>query len=95
MWANYTVAGAAQNTRAEYSSANFLAVQMLYTIGAPLTDYQKAQLAIRIQMPAINAFGLLDTAGNWHSLTQQDDSMHTLSEDFRTLTYYEFATKLS
>lgn len=95
LWANYKVAGAAQTTQDGYSSPNYLAAQTLYAIGAPLTDYQKAQLAIRTQIPAINAFGLLDDANTWHSLTQKDDATHALSEDLRAITYYEFATKIS
>ncbi|WP_051353808.1 LTA synthase family protein [Atopobium fossor] len=94
MWANYDVAGASQTTQNSYSSPNYLAAQTLYAIGAPLTDYQKAQLAIRTQVPAINAFGLLDDKNSWHSLTQTDDSMHATSEEFRTITYFEFATKI-
>lgn len=35
-------------------------------IGAPMTDYQKAQMALRVDMPAINSVGFQDAGGTWH-----------------------------
>ena len=42
-------------------------------IGAPLTDYQKAQLALRESMPAINMIGYQDQTGAWHLSSAADE----------------------
>lgn len=42
-------------------------------IGAPLSDYQKAQLSLRESMPAINIIGYQDSNGSWY-LTGTDTS---------------------
>lgn len=66
IWANYDLAGSEQQSQQEDVSTNFLGAEVMNLIGAPLTDYQKAQLALRESMPAINMIGYQDQTGAWH-----------------------------
>ena len=66
IWANYDLAGSEQQSQQEDISTNFLGAEVMNLIGAPLTDYQKAQLALRESMPAINMIGYQDQTGAWH-----------------------------
>ncbi len=53
IWANYDVAGREQTSSTEDISTNFLGAEVINLIGAPLSDYQKAQPPLRESMPAI------------------------------------------
>ena len=66
IWANYDVAGRTQESDVEDISTNFLGAEVLNLIGAPLSDYQKAQISIRENMPAINMIGYQDSTSAWH-----------------------------
>lgn len=66
IWANYDVAGSAQTSEELDTSINYLGALLMNAIGAPLTDYQKAQLAVRDVMPAINTTGFEDRSGTWY-----------------------------
>ena len=66
IWANYDLAGNEQQSDQEDISTNYLGAEVLNLIGAPLSDYQKAQLALRENMPAINMIGFQDRSGTWH-----------------------------
>ncbi len=66
IWANYDVAETDQTSTQDDTSANFLGVQALNLIGAPLTDYQKALVAIRQEMPAINLIGYQGANRQWY-----------------------------
>ena len=80
VWANYDVAGTEPaGKRTDDTSADMLATQLLDTIGAPLSDFQKAQLGARIQVRALNAYGFLGDDGAWHSLDDPGDYEETLS----------------
>ena len=73
IWANYDVAGREQTSSTEDISTNFLGAEVMNLIGAPLSDYQKAQLSLRESMPAINIIGYQDSNGSWY-LTGTDTS---------------------
>lgn len=73
IWANYDVAGREQTSSTEDISTNFLGAEVMNLIGAPLSDYQKAQLSLRESMPAINIIGYQDSNGLWY-LTGTDTS---------------------
>lgn len=73
IWANYDVAGREQTSSTEDISTNFLGAEVMNLIGAPLSDYQKAQLSLRESMPAINIIGYQDSSGSWY-LTGTDTS---------------------
>ena len=81
------------------TSPNFLAAQTLERIGAPLTDYQKAQLVISESAPAINAFGMMGSDGTWYSLDEtlgeSDALLSSTYEDLAWLTWLEFTSKVA
>lgn len=66
IWANYDVAGRAQESDTADISTNFLGAELMNLIGAPVSDYQKAQLSLRENMPAINIIGYQDRNGMWY-----------------------------
>ena len=66
IWANYDVAGRAQESDEVDLSSNYLGAALMELIGAPMTDYQKAQMALRVDMPAINSVGFQDAGETWH-----------------------------
>lgn len=71
MWANYDVAGADQRSTEMDASVDVLGTIMLHAIGAPLTDYQKAQLATREQIKATNLHGYLGADDIWYTPEQE------------------------
>ena len=54
VWANYDVAGAEQISQQEAIGASELSARVFDLIGAPLTDYQKALLATRQDVPTFS-----------------------------------------
>lgn len=66
IWANYDIDGRSQESDEVDISTNYLGAELMDLIGAPLSDYQKAQLALRANLPAINMIGYQDRAGVWH-----------------------------
>ena len=63
VWANYDVAGRGQSSGSMDLSTNYLGTTMMDLIGAPLNNYQKAQLTLRGALPAINSTGFMDGMG--------------------------------
>lgn len=98
IWTNYEVAGFSRQDGGQAAqvstSANFLAAQMLQLVGAPLTDYQKAQLTLAQSMPQVNAFGALDASGTWHKLNDTQAPTAQSAKDLSWLTWLEFSSKL-
>ena len=89
MWANYQVAGAAQASDSMVLSADMLSSTLLDAIGAPLSDYQRAQVGVRTRIPALNAFGYRDALGAWHEpgqFPELDPTYH----DMATMGYYRY-----
>lgn len=75
IWANYDVAGNNQDSQVDGLSTNYLGTELMNLIGAPLTDYQKAQITLRRDLPAINTTGYLDSARTIYlSSTKSDDN---------------------
>ncbi len=66
IWANYDVAGRDQESTTKDISVNYLGSYLMDLIGAPLTDYQKAALAVQTDLPAINTTGFCDSTGTWY-----------------------------
>ncbi len=93
IWANYDVAGNDQVAEQEQTSPAYLAAMLCELMGAPLTDFQKAQLVTRESVPALSLVGWMDSGGTWHEL----EGAALESEAYRKLafvTYLEFASKL-
>lgn len=100
IWANYDVAGNDQDSHVDNLSTNYLGTEMMNIIGAPLNDYQKAQLTLRSALPAINTTGYLDATGTIYlSSVKEDESggdaqtslqkaLQARSE-YATIQYYE------
>ncbi len=93
IWANYDVAGCAQDGQELDSSPAYLGALTAEMIGAPLTDFQKAQLAIREEMPAVSLLGTELADGTWVS-ADDGDALPQAYADLAQITYLEFASKL-
>lgn len=94
IWANYDVAGSDQINEQTPTTTSYLAARLLNSIGAPLTNQQKAMLIISDDLPAINAVGDMDSNGNWYETDDVDSPVAQLKHDLATISYLEFATKL-
>ena len=66
IWANYDVAGAERFSQDNPVCASNLSAVMMDAIGAPLSNYQMAQLVARQSVPVINLYGFTDSEGNWY-----------------------------
>lgn len=93
IWANYDVAGNAQTSEKDDSSPAYLAAMMAEMVGAPLTDFQKAQLVAREEMPVLSLLGARDPEGTWSS-KNEPFAMPGAYVDLAQITYLEFASKL-
>jgi hypothetical protein len=89
VWANYDVAGVTELNDNSQTSTNYLAAQTLYTIGAPLTDYQKAELAMSEEMPEINLMGFRSSDGTWYEQDATDTPVSDLRDDLWAAQYYQ------
>lgn len=107
VWANYDVA-ATDGMRQEEASTSTLGAIMADAVGAPLTNYQKAALGARLEMPAINLFAYQDNQGFWHNSLSSEGPESPLPsealyayerandafEKLAHVQYLEFATKV-
>lgn len=93
VWANYNVAGNAQDGEKSDASPAYLGALTADLIGAPLTDYQKAQLAIREELPALSLLGMELADGTWVT-TDDEEALPQAYDDLAQITYLEFASKL-
>lgn len=99
VWANYDVEGwprsgtldAARNTND--TSADFLASMTLDAVGAPLQEFQEAQLGARQLVRALNADGFLGDDGAWHSFEDAGEYDSTLRE-LELVEYLNFGSKV-
>lgn len=92
LWANYDVAGRAQtSTRVDASASNVVALA-LDAIGAPLSDYQKAQVMAYDEVPALSLAGVRDAEGAWTAL-DEEDRLPGAYADLEWMAYLEFARK--
>lgn len=93
IWTNYEVPRESATTINRPSSPSFLSAQMLYAIGAPLTDYQKAQLVISQEAPCLNSFGIQDIAGTWYPLNDTNSPLAQINRDYSYMAYYTFESR--
>ncbi len=66
MWANYDVAGHAANNEELDTSVDVLGTLAMDLVGAPLSTYQQAQMAVNQDIKAINLHGYLGADGTWY-----------------------------
>ena len=94
IWANYDVAGCDQTGQTDDVSPAFLGALTADLIGAPLTDFQKAQLEVRDEVPAISLLGAELADGTWWHADGQA-APPAAYDDLAKITYLEFASKLN
>lgn len=51
--------------RRMFTSLNYLGAQLLVAAGLPLRDYNQYLLDLQNAVPAINAYGYMDSDGKW------------------------------
>ncbi len=64
IWANYDVAGAERYTQDNPTSTSYLSALLMESIGAPMSDFQMAQLQTCQDLPQLNLYGFTDSEGN-------------------------------
>lgn len=92
VWANYDIAGAG-GLDEEATSVCYLGALLAERIGAPLTDYQKAQLVAWEEMPALSLLGARGADGTWTPLDEAG-ALPDVYDDLAQMSYLEFASKL-
>lgn len=70
---------------------NSLAAVMLDSIGAPMTDWQMAQVALLQEVPVINGYAYQTPDGRWHEL---GGDVADAVRDIEWIQYLEYASKL-
>lgn len=94
VWANYEIAGNTELNVYDTVGANEIAAITLNKIGAPLTDYQKALLATRSDVPTINVAGYLGADGLRYDLESEDSPYASTIDKLQRMQYLEFASKV-
>ena len=92
IWANYEVAGGTLDLWQQTSSSQ-LATQMMYRIGAPLTDRQKAELVLSQTVPAIGLTGYAGADGLRYALDPSSPYYDALNQ-MQAIQYLEFGSKM-
>lgn len=86
VWANYDVAGSAQRSEGLDTSINNVGALALQAIGAPLSCYQRAHLALMKEMPAISVAVRRDGDGSWH-LPDERSASSDARDDYAKMQY--------
>lgn len=94
IWANYNITGAEQNNTQKHLAASNLSSHMLHAIGAPLTDYQKAQVAISQDLPVVSNYAIMSKDGSYYLPNDEKAPTASLQNDLAQMSYYHFARKL-
>ncbi|MFR7751096.1 MAG: LTA synthase family protein [Collinsella sp.] len=94
VWANYEIAGNTELNVCDTVGANEIAAITLNKIGAPLTNYQKALLATRSDVPTINVAGYLGADGLRYDLESEDSPYASTIDKLQRMQYLEFASKV-
>lgn len=70
IWANFNLDLDDRGFEALDTSLNYLGAMTAFAAGLPLTAFQKAQLELQAQMPAVNLNGYRDAQGAWYWIGQ-------------------------
>lgn len=92
VWANYDISQGSDDPGSE-TSASQLASRVLYRMGAPLTDYQKAQIVLGSNIQSVNLLGYRGADGLRYELqgsSPYEDSLNKL----QAIQYLAFAEKV-
>ena len=93
IWANYDVASNAQTSTVRDTSVDVLGTIALDAIGAPVTDYQAAQLAVNQKITAMNLYGYHGENGTWYT-PEQEGPYRELYDQMALVEYLNFAEKV-
>ncbi len=99
IWANYDVAGSDAGETSD-TSLGYLGGQTLQLIGAPLSDYQKAQIVLRQEIVQDNLWGYLASDGTWYPSQYLaaagdvvvPDEVSQAHNDLATIAYLKFGS---
>lgn len=92
VWSNYEIAGVPLGVERETSSSQ-LAAQIMYRIGAPLTDRQKADLMLGQSITSFNGFGYLGADGLRYALDAESPYSEAFNQ-MQSIQYLMFASKI-
>ena len=92
VWANYDVAGTLQEGTVDDCGADMLGTRTLDLAGAPLDDYQTAQLAVHQRLQIISGIGYEGTDGRWH-IPGTEPSLDTTYRDEAMMDFLRFGSK--
>nr|WP_306792865.1 LTA synthase family protein [Collinsella urealyticum] len=83
VWANFDLeeAGLPEYPRDLDLDISSLGAMLMHRIGAPMSEYQKARLALRAELPVINVVGRQDADGTWR-LPEQAGSSDDARQDY-------------
>lgn len=93
IWANYDVAGNDQISERRDLGISSLGALLNHAIGAPMSDWQMAQMDIMEEIPIINGFGYQTADGAWHQLGDEADTSSAV-RDLEWIQYLEYASKI-
>ena len=93
VWANYDVAGCDQSSAERDLSVDAFGSTVLDAIGAPLSDYQKAQQAVAQQILATNLHGYLGADGAWYT-PEEEGPYRQLYDQMAMVEYRNFAERI-
>ena len=94
IWANYDVAGREQKSTTDETSVDMLAAQTLDLIGAPVSDFQAAQLAIRKQIPSLSASDYQGDDRTWYVPEDDGSPFAKAYHDLSLIEYLNFARRI-
>lgn len=93
VWANYNVAGRDQRGEQDETSVDMLAAQMVDIMGAPVTDFQAAQLDIRSHIPSLSVSEYQGADRMWYA-PDAECPFQQAYYDLSLMEYLNFARKV-
>lgn len=89
IWANYDVAGSESLDSDQDLSTNYLGAVLMDAIGAPMTDYEKANMAMHDHITAINVIGYEAEDGTF-CYAEEGDPDYSYYQDLEKMQYMTF-----
>ena len=93
IWANYDVDGREPNSEDDETSVDMLAAKALDLIGAPVSDFQAAQLDVSRLIPSLSATDYMGDDRKWYE-PGTNEKYDPAYNDLAQIEYYNFATKV-
>lgn len=92
IWANYDVAGTAQEGTVDDCGADMLGTRTLDLVGAPLEDFQSAQIAAHQRLQIVSGIGYQGTNGRWY-VPGMEPSLDAVYHDMSLMDFLRFGSK--